>query len=66
MHPGRTPEFATEVEVSFSRDETGGTVVTLIHRGWERLGESGQTQRDNYNSGWDTVLENYAKYLKSG
>src|SRR3990172_5239160 len=55
LHPGRTPDFATEVEVSF-KDEAGGTMVTLIHRGWEHFGENAQNERKIHEGGWDRVL----------
>ena len=61
LHPGRTPDLATEVEVSF-QEEKGGTMVTLIHRGWEHCGENAQNERKIHEGGWDSVLEKYAKY----
>jgi uncharacterized protein YndB with AHSA1/START domain len=64
FYPGRTPEYATEVEVTF-QPEGGGTRVTLTHRGWERCaeltGESAFTRRNGYASGWDVVLGEYVK-----
>jgi uncharacterized protein YndB with AHSA1/START domain len=41
LHPGRTPDYATDVEVTFVA-EPGGTRVTLIHLGWERCGEGAE------------------------
>ena len=38
-YPGRTPETAQEVTVTFSEMEDGGTLVELVHMGWEKLGE---------------------------
>jgi uncharacterized protein YndB with AHSA1/START domain len=58
FHPGRAPDSAQEVEITF-REEGTGTRLTLTHRDWERLGERGQTMRDNYDSGWDSVLGKY-------
>lgn len=54
-HPGREPNTAQEVEVSFSEAD-GGTRVTLVHRGWERLGDQAAATRDQYAGGWDAVL----------
>jgi uncharacterized protein YndB with AHSA1/START domain len=54
----RAEDSPTEVEVRFLPD-AAGTRVELEHRGWEELGESGVTKRDNYDSGWDFVLGKY-------
>jgi uncharacterized protein YndB with AHSA1/START domain len=59
LHPGRTSDFATEVEVTF-KEESGGTRVTLTHRRWERLGEGAEAERKIYESGWDSVLRRYS------
>jgi uncharacterized protein YndB with AHSA1/START domain len=59
-HPGRPPKPATEVEVSFVADGDD-TVVTLEHRGWERLGERGPESRADYRSGWPGVLAHFEK-----
>jgi uncharacterized protein YndB with AHSA1/START domain len=48
----------TEVEVRF-RAEGGRTRIELEHRGWERLTESAEAKRSNYDSGWDVVLGRY-------
>jgi uncharacterized protein YndB with AHSA1/START domain len=61
MHPGRSPDTAGEVQVTF--EALGdATLVTLTHTGWERLGDRGQTMRANYNQGWNQVL---AKFVDS-
>jgi uncharacterized protein YndB with AHSA1/START domain len=54
-HPGRPAGPTTEVEVSFVADGDD-TVVTLEHRGWERLGTRGPESRADYRSGWPGVL----------
>jgi hypothetical protein len=36
-----------------------GTRVTLIHTGWERLGDQGVARRMGYHDGWDGVLRGY-------
>jgi uncharacterized protein YndB with AHSA1/START domain len=54
-HPGREAATGQEVEVRF--DPRGaGTMVTLEHRGWERLNERAQDIRRGYDSGWDLVF----------
>lgn len=55
-HPGRAPETAQDVEVSFHPAGDGATRVELVHRGWERYGEGAAEMRDNYESGWGHVL----------
>lgn len=60
-HPGREPSTAQEVEVTFAATG-GGCSVTLIHRGWEALGEAAAETRDGYDSGWAYVFgECYAQ-----
>jgi uncharacterized protein YndB with AHSA1/START domain len=59
-HPGRTgDEEPTEVEVTFASDGDG-TLVTLVHGGWDRLSEERRAGRVDYDNGWPLVLERYA------
>jgi uncharacterized protein YndB with AHSA1/START domain len=47
---------ATEVEVAFeSADE--GTAVTIVHRGWERLGAKAEERRERNRRGWAGVVD---------
>ncbi len=62
-HPGQGPERATEVAVDFTPDGDG-TLVTLIHSGWERLAEPDRA-RDEYEKGWPVVLSGYERRLGS-
>jgi hypothetical protein len=64
FYPGRTPEFATEVEVNFTT-VSNGTQVTLIHRGWEDCPPQMQAQHDSYVHGWDQVLSNFVQVAKN-
>jgi uncharacterized protein YndB with AHSA1/START domain len=57
-HPGREPSTAQELEVAFEPSD-GGTRVTVIHTGWEKLGEEGATMQANYSQGWVLVLDRY-------
>jgi uncharacterized protein YndB with AHSA1/START domain len=59
MHPGRAPDLATQVEVTFT-PEADGTRLTLTHSGWERFGASAVEMRGRYDSGWELVLNGYA------
>jgi uncharacterized protein YndB with AHSA1/START domain len=47
------------VEVTFASDGDG-TLVTLVHSGWERLTEERRAGRVDYDNGWPRVLEQYA------
>ena len=57
-YPGRDSDTGQELEVTF-QDEGDGTRVTLVHTGWERLGEMAPAARMSYEQGWDTVLQGY-------
>jgi uncharacterized protein YndB with AHSA1/START domain len=57
-YPGRTPDTAQEVTVTFS-EVPSGTMVELVHIGWETLGEEALARRNGYDTGWDYVLANY-------
>lgn len=54
-HPGGDPAEAQDVEVTFAADGTG-TRVTLVHSGWQKLGERGAAARIGYGEGWTVVL----------
>jgi uncharacterized protein YndB with AHSA1/START domain len=58
--PNTNDKPPTEVDVTFEPSE-GGTMVTLIHSGWERLGDGADEARASYVTGWDPVLGQYAK-----
>jgi uncharacterized protein YndB with AHSA1/START domain len=53
-HPGRDPEQATRVTVTF-RPNGESTLVTLVHDGWEVHPEPAG-MRANYGEGWPIVL----------
>lgn len=62
-HPGRGAETQQRVTVSFAAEGTG-TRVRLVHDDWAP-NPQGQSARDAYNSGWDTVLGVlFANYLR--
>jgi uncharacterized protein YndB with AHSA1/START domain len=54
--PNGKAQPPTELEVNF-RAEGTGTRVLLEHRGWERLGESGQKARAGFVKGWPRVFD---------
>jgi uncharacterized protein YndB with AHSA1/START domain len=59
-HPGFEAERATLVEVTFSGTVEGGTLVELVHGGWEALGEGATAARTGYEQGWPMVLGRFA------
>jgi uncharacterized protein YndB with AHSA1/START domain len=59
-HPGTPETEATRVDVTFTPDEPGSTVVQLTHSGWEHRPD-GATARENYDSGWTPVIGSYAR-----
>jgi uncharacterized protein YndB with AHSA1/START domain len=63
-YPGKDASVATQLEVRFVA-EAAGTRVDLEHRGWEIFAEEGQQTRDNYDSGWPTVLGCFERTLNT-
>lgn len=63
-HPGREAASAQWVEVSF--EATGqGCRATLVHGGWDRLGEIAELLRREYMPGWRKVFgECFAEYAR--
>ncbi len=55
-HAGRDADVAQEVEIKFARAGPKSTLVTLVHRGWEALGQEAQAVRERYEGGWEKVL----------
>ena len=49
-HIGRERDAATEVEVNFS-EEGPNTTISIVHRGWERLGDEGPELRNRNRQG---------------
>jgi uncharacterized protein YndB with AHSA1/START domain len=49
---------ATEVEIRFTPGE-GGTEVTILHRGWERLGSTGPERRARNEQGWAGLIPHF-------
>jgi uncharacterized protein YndB with AHSA1/START domain len=59
-HLRQDPADATDVEVSFEVAPGGGTDVTIVQSGWERLAERGAVLRDRNRGGWDGLLPHFA------
>jgi uncharacterized protein YndB with AHSA1/START domain len=50
----------TEVEVRFTA-ESGGTLVELEHRGWERVQAIAAAAKPEYATGWERILARFAE-----
>lgn len=59
----RTP---TSITVTFATTDDGRTGVTLVHSGWDALGDEGIAKRGNYEMGWDRIIvQGYAKFARA-
>lgn len=63
-HPGRDADGAQEVEVSFTPEGEGSTMVRLEHRDWHVFGEGAAEARADYDGGWDLVLAEFVGRAK--
>ena len=59
-HAGTSEAEATRVEVTFTEDGPGRTVVVLVHSGWKHRPD-GASARDGYDSGWGPVINRFAE-----
>jgi uncharacterized protein YndB with AHSA1/START domain len=59
-HIGRERDAATEVEVNFS-EEGPNTTISIVHRGWERLGDEGPELRNRNRQGWSGLLPHFQR-----
>jgi uncharacterized protein YndB with AHSA1/START domain len=57
--PNDRPEPPTEVEIRFEQDGDE-TIVSLEHRGWEKLGARATEAREGHDGGWEVPLERFA------
>lgn len=60
-HPGQPAAVASEVEVVFFPVDEAQTLVTLEHRGWERLADP-LAARAEYSHGWPGVLARFGEH----
>lgn len=64
---GQPRDKSGEVEVTFEPRGPDHCLVTLIHTGWERMGEQGPDMRNGYNMGWEGIIrERFANYMGGG
>jgi uncharacterized protein YndB with AHSA1/START domain len=61
-HPGNPEVEAGTVEVTFTLSSSGGTVVELVHSGWDRRPD-GARARTSYDTGWDTVIGRFVLFI---
>ena len=54
-HPGRDDSAAQWVEVTFAAT-AAGSLVTLTHGGFEKLGDRALQAKSEYENGWPTVF----------
>lgn len=59
------PDLLTEVELTFTPVEGGGTLVTLEHRHLERFGADAARVAEQLGGGWPGFLANYAQFSDS-
>jgi len=65
-HLGRDRSGATEVEIRFIARGAAATRIEIEHRGWERLGHSGEQWRDRNRAGWQTLLPYFRAAITRG
>jgi uncharacterized protein YndB with AHSA1/START domain len=63
-HLAQDRDDATEVEVRFNPD-ADQTRVTILHEGWERLGEKGADLRGRNRKGWAGVIPSYEEVVNA-
>lgn len=56
--PNLTDGPVTRIDVTFTGG-ADGTLVELVHTGWEALGERAEAAHGGYDQGWPGVLELY-------
>jgi uncharacterized protein YndB with AHSA1/START domain len=50
---------ATEVEITFAGDDAAGTVISIVHHGWDALGARGADARERNQRGWAGLLPHF-------
>jgi uncharacterized protein YndB with AHSA1/START domain len=53
---------ATEVDITFN-GAGGATTVTIVHKGWERLGTRGSELRKRNRHGWASLIYRYTQFV---
>jgi uncharacterized protein YndB with AHSA1/START domain len=55
----------TRVEISF-RPEGECTCVSIVHSGWERLGDRAEPLHDRNRRGWGGLLSHFVRAAEDG
>jgi hypothetical protein len=65
-HLGRDRSGATEVEIRFIAQGAAATRIEIEHRGWERLGSTGEQWHDRNRAAWQTLLPYFRAAITEG
>ena len=57
------PDFSTDVEITFTAAQDGGTVIRLEHRNLERFGTGSEKLLGMLDAGWISHLETVKNYI---
>ena len=60
-HVTSPPDEATHVEIRFADGGDGTTRVTILHSGFDRLGDKGPLRRDGNLRYWETLVPAFTK-----
>jgi len=62
----RDPDFATEIELTFTDTEPGSSRVDLRHRHLERYGDQAEFIRSTFDApdGWNAILARFAELAR--
>jgi uncharacterized protein YndB with AHSA1/START domain len=58
-HIGQARADATDVVITFETTAEDVCRVSIVHTGWERLGDRAQARRNGNQAGWAAVLPRY-------
>ncbi len=64
-HLRQDKQDATRVEISFAAEGVG-TRVSIVHAGWERLGDRAVPLRDRNRTGWAGLVPHYVRAAEAG
>jgi hypothetical protein len=64
-HLRQDKQDATRVEISFAAEGVG-TRVSIVHAGWERLGDRAAPLRERNRTGWGGLVPHYVRAAEAG
>ena len=65
-HLGVEPESATDVHVSFSPLDGGGTLIEIEQSGWDRVGAAASQLRGRNEVGWNSLVPHVRAAMENG